>query len=74
MGKHAVGSLAGSSLFKCDNEPLVHPTMRVRKTSYDSEENAISLTKLSAIRVKHNVLHTLWSVRYTGFRDLHEGT
>lgn len=73
MEKYEMGSLAGSTLFKCDNEPLIHPTVRVRKTSYDSAEDAIGFTKLSASRVKHDVLHTSWSVRYTRFRDLHEG-
>ena len=72
MEKYVIGSLAGSPLSKCDNELLMHPTVRVRKTGYDSDEDAISLTKLSASRLKHDVLHTLWSVRYTRFRDLHE--
>ena len=73
MEKYEMGSLAGSTLFKCDNESLIRPTVRVRKTSYDSAEDAIGLTKLSASRLKHDVLHTPWPVRYTRFSDLHEG-
>lgn len=44
-----------------------------REGKPDFDEVAIRLTKLSASRLKHSVLHTSWSVRYTRFRDLHEG-
>ena len=73
--KYVMGSLLGSFLFKCGEETLIHLTCCTsqEKGKHDLDEGAIGLTKLSACRLKHRVLHTSWSVRYTRFRDLHEG-